>query len=274
MPTSSPESRTLCRAVLFDTGFLLLTILLVLFIDLQLQIRKGRPDVILAHVTEVLDAPASTPMERTLALNDLHWNLDRFHDGDLADTLSMLRRELGTQPEPTKIEVAIILIQCHDLSGLPLIEESLMHPSAEKQGTGMFSAEHSLQMIRDLGVGLSIDDFGVGYAMMQQLKNIPATELKIDRAFVRDMQDNDRDRIMVQKTIEMGHELGMRVIAEGVETKEQLELLRLAGCDSAQGYYFSRALPATELVGWLKTYRAGLKRGSKLHLVRGFQQSA
>ena len=131
-----------------------------------------------------------------------------------------------------------------------------------------------LTRLRMKQVKLSIDDFGVGYAMMQQLKNIPATELKIDRAFVRDMQDNDRDRIMVQKTIEMGHELGMRVIAEGVETKEQLELLRLAGCDSAQGYYFSRALPATELVGWLKTYRAGLKRGSKLHLVRGFQQSA
>jgi len=57
----------------------------------------------------------------------------------------------------------------------------------------------------------------------------------------------------------MGHELGMHVIAEGVETKEQLELLRQAGCDSAQGYYFSRPLPALELVGWLARYRAGLR---------------
>lgn len=148
-PTGSLESRALCRSVIFDTGFLLLAILLVLFIDLQLQIRKGRPDVILAHVTEVLDAPTSTPMDRTLALHDLHWNLDRFHNGDLSNTLTMLRRELGTQPEPTKLEVAIVLIQCHDLSGLPLIEESLMHPSAEMQGTGLFSAMDCLQGIND-----------------------------------------------------------------------------------------------------------------------------
>jgi EAL domain-containing protein (putative c-di-GMP-specific phosphodiesterase class I) len=107
-------------------------------------------------------------------------------------------------------------------------------------------------------VKLSIDDFGTGYAMMQQLRNIPATELKIDRSFVQDMQANERDRIMVQKTIEMGHELGMHVIAEGVETKEQLDLLRLDGCDSVQGYFFSRPLPASDLVSWLAAYRSQL----------------
>ena len=84
---------------------------------------------------------------------------------------------------------------------------------------------------------------------MQQLKNIPATEIKIDRSFVQEIwRIAIRDRIMVQKTIEMGHELGMRVIAEGVQTKKQLDLLKLAGCDSAQGFFFSRALPANELV--------------------------
>jgi EAL domain-containing protein (putative c-di-GMP-specific phosphodiesterase class I) len=107
-------------------------------------------------------------------------------------------------------------------------------------------------------VKLSIDDFGTGYAMMQQLKNIPATELKIDKSFVMDMLSNDRDRIMVQKTIEMGHELGMHVIAEGVETQEQLDLLRAYGCESAQGYFFSRPIPVKEMVNWLETYRARL----------------
>jgi EAL domain-containing protein (putative c-di-GMP-specific phosphodiesterase class I)/CheY-like chemotaxis protein len=115
-----------------------------------------------------------------------------------------------------------------------------------------------LTRLRMKRVKLSIDDFGTGYAMMQQLKQIPATELKIDKSFVHDMQDNEKDRIVVQKTIEMGHELGMHVIAEGVETKEQLEILRLGGCDSVQGYLFSRPLPPGELVSWLKTYRAGL----------------
>jgi EAL domain-containing protein (putative c-di-GMP-specific phosphodiesterase class I) len=107
-------------------------------------------------------------------------------------------------------------------------------------------------------VKLSIDDFGTGYAMMQQLKNIPATDLKIDRSFVQQMNGNDRDRVMIRKTIELAHELGMKVVGEGVETKAQLEMLRSNGCDSAQGYYFSRPVPPAELVRWLEAYRSAL----------------
>jgi len=92
--------------------------------------------------------------------------------------------------------------------------------------------------------------------MMQQLRNIPATELKIDRSFVGKMHSTESDRVMVQKTIEIGHELEMKVVAEGVETPEQLELLRLSGCDTAQGYLFSHPLPAEDLVNWLSAYRA------------------
>ena len=79
-----------------------------------------------------------------------------------------------------------------------------------------------LARLRVKSVQLSIDDFGTGYAMMQQLVAIPATELKIDKIFVLNMQMNNSDRVMVQKTIEIGHELGMKVTAEGVETREQL----------------------------------------------------
>ena len=107
-------------------------------------------------------------------------------------------------------------------------------------------------------VKVSVDDFGTGYATMKQFRNIPATELKIDKSFVHEMTINDRDRIMVQKTIEMGHDLGMQIIAEGVETPQQLQLLRSYGCDGAQGYLFSRPIPAVEMVTWLKLYRAGL----------------
>jgi EAL domain-containing protein (putative c-di-GMP-specific phosphodiesterase class I) len=105
---------------------------------------------------------------------------------------------------------------------------------------------------------LAIDDFGTGYAMMRQFKTIAATELKIDKSFVHGMLGDDRNCIMVQKTIEMGHELGMQVVAEGVETQEQLDLLRANGCDSVQGYFFSRPIPAREMVSWLKTYRLQL----------------
>jgi EAL domain-containing protein (putative c-di-GMP-specific phosphodiesterase class I) len=73
-----------------------------------------------------------------------------------------------------------------------------------------------------------------------------------------DMESSEKDRIMVRKTIELGHELGMCVVAEGVETREQLDLLRQSGCDCAQGYFFSRPLPPEELVIWLESYRSRL----------------
>jgi EAL domain-containing protein (putative c-di-GMP-specific phosphodiesterase class I) len=94
--------------------------------------------------------------------------------------------------------------------------------------------------------------------MMQQLRNVPATELKIDKSFVQNMHDSPSDRVVVRKTIEIGHELGMKVVAEGVETQEQLDFLGANGCDTAQGYLFSRPLPPKELLSWLATYRSSL----------------
>jgi EAL domain-containing protein (putative c-di-GMP-specific phosphodiesterase class I)/ActR/RegA family two-component response regulator len=113
-----------------------------------------------------------------------------------------------------------------------------------------------LTRLRVKGVKLSIDDFGTGYAMMQQLINIPATELKIDRLFVMSMHVNSSDRIMVEKSIEIGHALGMAVVAEGVETQQQLEFLREGGCDSVQGYLFTRPLPPKEFVSWMTAQRS------------------
>jgi EAL domain-containing protein (putative c-di-GMP-specific phosphodiesterase class I)/CheY-like chemotaxis protein len=113
-----------------------------------------------------------------------------------------------------------------------------------------------LTRLRMKQVKLSIDDFGTGYAMMQQLRNIPATELKIDKSFVQNINLHERDRVMVQKTIEIGHELGMKVIGEGVETQEQFDFLRANHCDTVQGYLFSRPLAAGDLLNWLREYRS------------------
>jgi EAL domain-containing protein (putative c-di-GMP-specific phosphodiesterase class I) len=115
-----------------------------------------------------------------------------------------------------------------------------------------------LSRLRVKGVRLSIDDFGTGYAMMQQLVNIPATELKIDRSFVMNMHINSGDRVMVEKSIELGHAMGMYVVAEGVETAAQFEFLRRAGCDAAQGYFFTHPLPPSELVHWMDDHQAQL----------------
>lgn len=113
-----------------------------------------------------------------------------------------------------------------------------------------------LTRLRMKNVQLSIDDFGTGYAMMQNLVSIPATELKIDKVFVQNMHANSSDRVMVQKTIEIGHELGMTVTAEGVETEAQLDYLRANGCDRVQGYLFSRPLPPDAMATWLGNYQS------------------
>jgi EAL domain-containing protein (putative c-di-GMP-specific phosphodiesterase class I)/CheY-like chemotaxis protein len=119
-----------------------------------------------------------------------------------------------------------------------------------------------LTRLRVKGIQLSIDDFGTGYAMMQRLVNVPANELKIDRSFVMNMNVNSSDRVMVEKSIEIGHALGMTVVAEGVETEMQLELLRGLGCDSVQGFLISRPLPPDELLRWLVERNAGVHRQS------------
>ena len=111
-----------------------------------------------------------------------------------------------------------------------------------------------LTRLRMKNFQLSIDDFGSGYAMMRQLQNVPATELKIDKSIVEKMHLNDSDRVMVEKIVEMGHELKMKVIAEGVMTQEQFQMLRTKGCDGAQGYWFSYPLPADAMKKWLATY--------------------
>jgi EAL domain-containing protein (putative c-di-GMP-specific phosphodiesterase class I)/CheY-like chemotaxis protein len=121
-----------------------------------------------------------------------------------------------------------------------------------------------LARLRMKGMQLSIDDFGTGYSMMQQLRNIPATELKIDKSFVCNMHSTETDRVMVQKTIEIGHELGMKVVAEGVETKAQFDFLRANSCDIAQGYLFGRPLPIKDLLNWLVAYRSSVSAGVQL----------
>ncbi len=114
------------------------------------------------------------------------------------------------------------------------------------------NAMNNLRSIADLGVRLAVDDFGTGYASLKQLQNLPVTELKIDRSFVSGMHQNRGNSTIVKSTIEMAGELGMRVVAEGVETVEELRVLAKMGCDEAQGYYLSKPLPGTEVIAWIK----------------------
>jgi EAL domain-containing protein (putative c-di-GMP-specific phosphodiesterase class I) len=100
-------------------------------------------------------------------------------------------------------------------------------------------------------VGLSIDDFGTGHSSLAYLSSLPVTELKIDRSFVARICRHDGDAVIVRSTIDLGHNLGLCVVAEGVEDAETLDWLSDHGCDLAQGYALSRPLPAADLGAWL-----------------------
>ena len=105
--------------------------------------------------------------------------------------------------------------------------------------------------LRELGVGLSLDDFGTGHSSLSYLKQLPLDEVKIDRSFVAAMADDENDAVIVRSTIDLARNLGLRVVAEGVETGAVMDTLAELRCDTAQGFHISRPLPADELDDWL-----------------------
>ena len=146
-------------------------------------------------------------------------------------------------------EVATVLAE----SGLPaqllhieLTESTLMHSDAQVLRT--------LHALQELGVQLAIDDFGTGYSSLAYLRRRPIHQLKIDRSFITDLTENDDDAAIVTAIVQMARSLRLRTVAEGVETGEQLALLRTLGCEMAQGYHIAPPMPAAQLLQWQKDY--------------------
>lgn len=131
------------------------------------------------------------------------------------------------------------LLRRHNVAGawlkLELTESILMHDIKAAIG--------KVEQLKRLGIGFALDDFGTGYSSLSYLKALPFDELKIDRSFVRDIPNDANDVAITETIIAMAHHLGLKVVAEGVETADQLALLKEKGCTSYQGYYFSRPLP-------------------------------
>jgi len=151
-----------------------------------------------------------------------------FLDPLIATTLKQLLNDYNVNPSSIKLEIT----------------ESMTITDPDK-------ALGIIEGLKAIGIEMSIDDFGTGYSSLAYLKKLPVDELKIDRMFVDDMNNDKDTRAIVQSTIELAHILGLYVVAEGVETLEVLNLLRDMGCDKAQGYYMCKPLPTNEVTDWL-----------------------
>lgn len=149
---------------------------------------------------------------------------------NLADVIEAALKENGLDPHCLELEIT----------------EGIMMGDAKM-------AMDFLARMHKLGVQMSIDDFGTGFSSLSYLKNLPVNKLKIDQSFVRDIETDESDAAIVRSIISLGHRLDLKVIAEGVETLEQLDFLRIRGCDEVQGYYFSRPLAADDFLKFVNS---------------------
>jgi len=155
-------------------------------------------------------------------------SMRNLHDPEIADMIRKLLTRWGVPAACLTIEIT---------------ESSLMADAAQ--------ALEVLERLQAMGVGVSIDDFGTGYSSLAYLKRLPVNELKIDKSFVAHMASDENDLAIVRSTVGLAHDLGLSVVAEGVEDQDTWDLLVEVGCDIAQGYFISRPLPPLVLGEWL-----------------------
>jgi EAL domain-containing protein (putative c-di-GMP-specific phosphodiesterase class I) len=152
----------------------------------------------------------------------------QFHQGDLAETIADILRDLDLPSELLEVE---------------LTEGILMEDTSQTAAI--------LDKLHKMGVQISIDDFGTGYSSLSYLKRLPIQILKIDQSFVRDIHTDPDDRAIVTAVIALAHSMKLKVVAEGVETPEQLAFLKEYACDMMQGYLFSRPVSGDDVLSLL-----------------------
>lgn len=175
-------------------------------------------------------------------------------------------RTQGLPPAPIAVNLSARQFLQSDVVATvdELLEQSGLAPELLEleltESVSMADPERSLVVMRglgELGVILSIDDFGTGYSSFGYLRRLPLDKLKIDKSFVQDMAHSAESSAIVQAIVAMAHRLQLAVIAEGVETAEQVAALRKAECDEIQGYYYSRPLAAEDCAAFIRRYTCG-----------------
>jgi diguanylate cyclase (GGDEF)-like protein len=166
---------------------------------------------------------------------------------DLKVSVNLSTRDLLDQDLPAKFND---ILQRHQVAPgsfcLEITESAIMDDPIRAQQT--------LERLHAMGVELSIDDFGTGYSSLAYLKRLPVDELKIDKSFVLNMENDIGDTKIVRSTIDLGHNMGLRVVAEGIESEAVWRLLAALGCDQGQGYFMSRPIPGDKLVDWIRAW--------------------
>ncbi|WP_245725895.1 EAL domain-containing protein [Marinobacter mobilis] len=170
-------------------------------------------------------------------------------DPELSVSINISARDLASDALRKHIETSLAR---HKVNARQLTLELTETATMEDPVIGL----EALQSLAGTGLRVSIDDFGSGYSSLSYLKRLPATEIKLDRSLLLDVDDSDGSKVIVQTSINMAHNLGYEVVAEGVEKEETIRLLGAMGCDKIQGFWLCHPLPLHELKAWLKEYRA------------------
>ena len=169
--------------------------------------------------------------------------------------------ESGLRPVPVAVNLSSAQFHLEDLLGqmMSVLNETTMDTRylgievTESMIMRDASEAHDiLRRLKELGVQVAIDDFGTGYSTLSALKELPLHTLKIDQVFIKDLAESPEDLAITRAIIAMAHGLGMTVVAEGVESEEQLAILRQEGCDEVQGFLMSPAVPADQFTTWLR----------------------
>jgi diguanylate cyclase (GGDEF)-like protein len=204
------------------------------------------PDNFIPLAEQTFHIGAITQWVLKTALQDLaSWNKKGLETGvsinisaqDLLDPA--LSAKIKTELESNNISASQVTIE--------ITESSLMMHTHQTL--------KNLKKLRNIGVKIHIDDFGTGYSSLQYLKKFPVTGLKIDKAFVMNMTSDDNDAIIVRSTADLAHNMGLTVVAEGIEKQDIYDVVEILGCDYAQGYLIAKPMSAAALVAWLQKWK-------------------
>jgi EAL domain-containing protein (putative c-di-GMP-specific phosphodiesterase class I) len=219
-------------------------------VGVEALLRWRHPRRGLLAPSEFLPSVADGPLNGRLAVHVLRMALrdcaawrDRGVDAGVNVNLSVANALDISLPE----QIGTLLATCGipaDALGLEVTEAAIL--ADPEKATAMLAS------LDRMGVRIAIDNFGTGYSSLAGLRDLPVSELKVDRAFVAGLCNHPRDEAIVRSTIRLAHELDVKVIAEGVEDEETVNALAALECDMAQGFYISRPLPLAELVAWFQ----------------------